>query len=118
MAKEKGKRFRVIVADSRPLLEGKCLIRNLSAAGIPCTYINLNAVCYVIRTVNKVFLGAAALLSNGAVISRAGTALGESRWGCMLPGGECRRGGYISRSECRSDVSGDCRHWGVLYAWH
>lgn len=76
MAKEEGKAFRVVIADSRPLLEGRRLLASLSAAGIPTTYVNLNAASYVMRTVSKAFLGAAAMLSNGAVISRAGTAVG------------------------------------------
>lgn len=79
MAKEEGKDFRVVVADSRPLLEGRRLLASLSAAGIPTTYVNLNASSYVMRTVSKAFLGAAAMLSNGAVISRAGTAVGACR---------------------------------------
>lgn len=76
-AKKDGKRFRVVVVDSRPLLEGRRLLKSLSEAGVPTTYLNLNAVSYIMRTVSKVFLGAAAMLSNGAVISRAGTALGK-----------------------------------------
>ncbi len=74
MAKEKGKAFRVVVVDARPLLEGRRLLATLAKAGIPATYLNLNAVSYVMRSVSKVLLGAAAMLSNGAVISRAGTA--------------------------------------------
>lgn len=77
-AVEQGKKFRVVVVDARPLLEGKRLLRALKGTGIACTYVNICAVSYIMRTVNKVLLGAAALLSNGAVISRAGTALG--RW--------------------------------------
>lgn len=92
MAKEEGKDFRVVVADSRPLSEGRRLLATLSAAGIPTTYVNLNAASYVMRTVSKAFLGAAAMLSNGAVISRAGTAVGalgvtcgglEGTWMCV-----------------------------------
>lgn len=74
-AKAQGKNFRVLVVDSRPLLEGRRLLATLSKAGVPSTYLNLNAVSYVMRGVSKVLLGAAAMLSNGAVISRAGTAV-------------------------------------------
>lgn len=70
-----GKRFRLIIVDSRPKLEGKELLRRLVEVGIQCTYIMINALSYVMREVDKVFLGAAALLSNGTVISRVGTAL-------------------------------------------
>lgn len=74
-AKAQGKKFRVLVVDSRPLLEGRRLLASLSRASIPSTYLNLNAVSYVMRGVSKVLLGVAAMLSNGAVISRAGTAV-------------------------------------------
>ncbi|GFR40016.1 hypothetical protein Agub_g551 [Astrephomene gubernaculifera] len=69
-----GKSFRVVVMDSRPELEGRSTLARLLAAGIPCTYVHLNAASYIIREVTKVFLGAAAVLSNGTVLSRAGTA--------------------------------------------
>ena len=75
-AKEKGvDSFRVIVVDSRPLLEGRALVGRLAEAGIECTYILLNALSYVMmREVTKVFLGASALMSDGSVLSRVGTA--------------------------------------------
>jgi len=76
-ATEQKKKFRVVVVDARPLLEGKRLLKALACTGIAVTYVDLSAIAYIMRTVNKVLLGAAALLSNGAVISRAGTALGE-----------------------------------------
>ena len=67
--------FRVIVVDSRPLLEGRALVGRLAEAGIECTYILLNALSYVMmREVTKVFLGASALMSDGSVLSRVGTA--------------------------------------------
>jgi translation initiation factor eIF-2B subunit delta len=70
-----GKTFRVIVVDSRPLLEGRDTLEILSRAGIPCTYVLLNALSYLMmREVTKVFLGASALMSNGSVLSRVGTA--------------------------------------------
>jgi translation initiation factor eIF-2B subunit delta len=74
-AHAEGKRFRVIVVDSRPKLEGKELLCRLLTAGIQCTYILINALSYVMKDVSKVFLGAASLLSNGAVIARVGTAV-------------------------------------------
>lgn len=69
------KTFRVIVVDSRPLLEGRDTLQILSRAGISCTYVLLNALSYLMmREVTKVFLGASALMSNGSVLSRVGTA--------------------------------------------
>jgi translation initiation factor eIF-2B subunit delta len=86
------KLFSVIVVDSRPMLEGhrclyqayciiltgflgKKLLSVLSSAGISCSYLLLPAIGSVITEVSTVFVGAHSLHSNGAVFSRAGTAL-------------------------------------------
>ncbi|KAK7061503.1 hypothetical protein R3P38DRAFT_2829887 [Favolaschia claudopus] len=91
-AYKQGKRFSVIVVDSRPLLEGKALLQaltstppvswTLSSASllpppppIPCTYALLPALPSLITEATTVILGAHSLHSNGAVFSRAGTAL-------------------------------------------
>ncbi|KAI0773997.1 eukaryotic translation initiation factor 2B delta subunit [Fomes fomentarius] len=70
-----GRKFSVIVVDSRPMLEGKRLIAVLSEAGIQCTYVLLPALGSVISEVSTVFVGAHSIHTNGAVYSRAGTAL-------------------------------------------
>lgn len=54
---------------------GKYLLRVLSNANIPCTYLLLPAIGSAITTINKVFVGAHSVHANGAVFSRAGTAL-------------------------------------------
>lgn len=41
--------FRVIVVDSRPGVEGRQLADNLSAEGVPCTYVLITAVSYIMR---------------------------------------------------------------------
>jgi translation initiation factor eIF-2B subunit delta len=72
---QEGKHFSVICVDSPPLLEGRRLLEELCEAGrTDCTYILLNALTYVLPTVTTVFLGAAALMSDGAVWNRVGTA--------------------------------------------
>ncbi|KAF0698145.1 Aste57867_11213 [Aphanomyces stellatus] len=68
-------KFRVLVVDSRPHFEGKKLIRALAEHGLPCTYIQINALSYVMKEVTKVILGATAIMSNGAAVARVGTAL-------------------------------------------
>uniref|UniRef100_A0A2P2ITS4 Translation initiation factor eIF2B subunit delta n=1 Tax=Rhizophora mucronata TaxID=61149 RepID=A0A2P2ITS4_RHIMU len=73
-AHELGKQFRVVVVDSRPKLEGQQLLRRLVGKGLSCTYTHINAVSYIMHEVTRVFLGAASVLSNGTVYSRAGTA--------------------------------------------
>ncbi|XP_034554864.1 translation initiation factor eIF-2B subunit delta [Notolabrus celidotus] len=70
---EKERKFRVIVVDSRPRLEGREALRRLVQKGISCTYVLISAVSYILPEVSKVFLGAHALLANGYVMSRVGT---------------------------------------------
>ncbi|XP_040282838.1 translation initiation factor eIF-2B subunit delta-like isoform X2 [Bufo bufo] len=72
-AHRSGKRFQVIVVDSRPRLEGRETLRRLVTCGIHCTYIMITAISYILPEVSKVFLGAHALLANGYVMSRVGT---------------------------------------------
>ncbi|KAK7060261.1 hypothetical protein VNI00_001026 [Paramarasmius palmivorus] len=71
------KRFSVIVIDSRPLLEGKALLRTLTSTNppIPCTYALLPALPSLINDVSTVLVGAHSLHTNGSVYSRAGTAM-------------------------------------------
>ncbi|GAB4845330.1 hypothetical protein Ancab_038738 [Ancistrocladus abbreviatus] len=73
-AHELGKRFRVVVVDSRPKLEGQALLRRLLLKGLSCTYTHINAVSYIMHEVSRVLLGAASILSNGTMYSRIGTA--------------------------------------------
>ncbi|KAB5539814.1 hypothetical protein PHYPO_G00093470 [Pangasianodon hypophthalmus] len=67
------RKFRVIVVDSRPRLEGREALRRLVKRGIRCTYVLISALSYILPEVSKVFLGAHALLANGYVMSRVGT---------------------------------------------
>lgn len=47
------KRFRVVVMDSRPQLEGRDLLRRLLGHGIACSYVLLNAASYIMQEVTK-----------------------------------------------------------------
>ncbi|XP_011805074.1 PREDICTED: translation initiation factor eIF-2B subunit delta isoform X1 [Colobus angolensis palliatus] len=69
-----GRRFRVVVLDSRPWLEGRHTLHSLVRAGVPASYLLIPAASYVLPEVSKVLLGAHALLANGSVMSRVGTA--------------------------------------------
>jgi translation initiation factor eIF-2B subunit delta len=62
------------VADSHPLLEGRATLRKLREAGIECAYVLLPSISYVMPDVTKVLLGASALMSDGSVLGRSGTA--------------------------------------------
>ncbi|KAG8984109.1 hypothetical protein FRB90_005560 [Tulasnella sp. 427] len=70
-----GRRFNVVVIDSRPLLEGKALLASLTSAAIPATYALLSSLPSLLPTVTTVILGAHALHANGSLYSRAGTAI-------------------------------------------
>eukprot|EP00617_Octactis_speculum_P026636 CAMPEP_0185771528 /NCGR_PEP_ID=MMETSP1174-20130828/64355_1 /TAXON_ID=35687 /ORGANISM="Dictyocha speculum, Strain CCMP1381" /LENGTH=441 /DNA_ID=CAMNT_0028457413 /DNA_START=20 /DNA_END=1345 /DNA_ORIENTATION=+ len=74
-ARKEGKAFSVIVVDARPHLEGATLLGRLTERGIKCTYVLINAVSYAMVNVAKVILGAAAVMANGAAISRVGTSI-------------------------------------------
>ncbi|PWY99902.1 IF-2B-domain-containing protein [Testicularia cyperi] len=71
---KRGVRFSVIVIDTRPLLEGKALLSVLLAAGIPCTYGLISSLSSLMSRADLLLLGTSALLANGALYSRAGTA--------------------------------------------
>ena len=70
-----GVKFRVIVIDSKPLLEGRQLARALVRVGLTVQYSLIQAIGHVIGDVSKVLLGAHAMMSNGRLFSRVGTAL-------------------------------------------
>lgn len=66
--------FRVVIADSYPFREGQLMLKRLVAIGIKSTFLLINAVGTYMPRVTKVLLGAHALLANGYVMSRVGTA--------------------------------------------
>lgn len=68
------KKFRVVIVDSRPKLEGQSLLRRLLVKGLRCTYTHINAVSYIMHEVTRVFLGASSVFANGTLYSRVGTA--------------------------------------------
>ncbi|MCJ1474791.1 hypothetical protein MMC13_003451 [Lambiella insularis] len=74
-AYRKGTQFRVIVVDSRPLFEGKHLARALADLGLEVQYSLTHAIDHVMKEATKVFLGAHAMMSNGRLFSRIGTAI-------------------------------------------
>ncbi|KAI9847653.1 MAG: hypothetical protein M1838_000799 [Thelocarpon superellum] len=74
-AHARGVKFRVIVVDSRPLFEGKHLARALANLGVEVQYSLMHGVGQVIKDASKVFLGAHAMMSNGRLYSRVGTAV-------------------------------------------
>ncbi|KAJ2778024.1 hypothetical protein H4R18_004845 [Coemansia javaensis] len=82
VAREMGRRFRVIAVDSRPANEGRRLVRALVAAGFSgepaldgVTYAPITALSSLMRDASKVLLGAEAFFANGTMLSRVGTAM-------------------------------------------
>lgn len=70
-----GKVFTVIVVDSKPLFEGKQLARKLANAGLSVRYYLITGASHAVKDATKVLLGAHAMMSNGRLYSRVGTAL-------------------------------------------
>ena len=68
--------FRVVVVDSRPLMEGKSMVKYLSleCPEMEVAYVLLSGLSYVMRDVKKVFVPSSSLLRNGSSLSRSGTA--------------------------------------------
>ena len=76
-AKAEGKNFKVVVADSRPMFEGRNTAKILVKAGIPVSYCLVNGIGHALRKepVTTCLLGAHAMMANGSLYSRCGTAL-------------------------------------------
>lgn len=72
-AHKKNPNMKVIIVDSRPKFTGKTALIELSKIGVDCTYILINAVSFVMKSVSKVIFGAHALLANGYVMGSVGT---------------------------------------------
>ena len=74
-ARSKGKKFKVIVVDSRPLFEGKNLVKTLPGSGIQVEYSMITGLSHVAPTATIAFIGAHAMMANGNLFSRVGTAM-------------------------------------------
>ncbi|KAF2666694.1 IF-2B-domain-containing protein [Microthyrium microscopicum] len=74
-AHARGKKFITIVVDSKPLYEGKYLVQDLSNAGLETEYVLVAAIAHVMPRATKVLLGAHAMMADGRLFSRIGTAV-------------------------------------------
>lgn len=72
-ALNEGKKFKVIITESRPIGEGKEAASKISKLGIDTTLIVDSAVRFIMKKVNKVFVSADAVAANGAVVNKVGT---------------------------------------------
>ena len=70
------KKFTVVIIDSPPFFEGRALLEVLQwSPNISIRYCLLPSVTCALNDATKLFVGASAVLSNGDVLSRAGTAM-------------------------------------------
>lgn len=75
LARQKGVTdFRVIVIENRPLLESRNMARSLANAGIKVTYLPYTAASHAFKNADLALLGAHAMMANGRLYSRVGTA--------------------------------------------
>ncbi|HDD72717.1 MAG TPA: S-methyl-5-thioribose-1-phosphate isomerase [Candidatus Aenigmarchaeota archaeon] len=72
-SKKQGKRFRVIVTETRPMYQGLITARALSKAGIKVTLCVDSAIGYVMKGVKKVLVGCDAILVDGSIVNKIGT---------------------------------------------
>jgi len=79
-AKKVGKRFQVFNTETRPLFQGHITAINLLRAKIPVTMVTDSSSAFLIShysgknlMMNKIFLGADAILKNGGVINKIGS---------------------------------------------
>lgn len=69
------RKFQVIVAETAPTYQGHKMALSLSKAGIDTTVIADSAIFAAMPRVNKVVIGAHAVLANGALVSVSGSHL-------------------------------------------
>ena len=67
--------LRMIVTESRPLEEGRQLAERLSAWNVPTTYITDAQMGLFVAQADVVLVGADSVLTDGAVVNKAGTCL-------------------------------------------
>lgn len=72
---QQGKKFEVLVTETRPRFQGHITARELAKVGIPVTIILDDAVRYFMQRVDKVLVGADAITANGALVNKIGTSM-------------------------------------------
>ncbi|GBP29041.1 Protein disulfide-isomerase A6 homolog [Eumeta japonica] len=65
--------FHAVVTGSREAAAGREMLRRLAARRLPVTYVDITALSFAMRTVDKVIVGASSVLMNGSVLGAAGT---------------------------------------------
>ncbi|MCK5234075.1 MAG: S-methyl-5-thioribose-1-phosphate isomerase [Candidatus Aenigmarchaeota archaeon] len=72
-AKKQGKKFSVIVTETRPKMQGEKTANDLRRMRVPFIYVLDSAMALFMKQATKVFVGSDALLSNGSIVNKIGT---------------------------------------------
>ena len=72
-AKKQGKKFEVIVTETRPKYQGMITAKKLLRSGIKVTYCIDAAIGYIMRDVTRVLVGCDAILADGSIVNKIGT---------------------------------------------
>jgi ribose 1,5-bisphosphate isomerase len=73
--KKAGKKIKMVYCtETRPRFQGRITAENLAKAGIPVTLIVDSAVDKFMHPVDKVFMGCDAVLSDGSIVNKIGSA--------------------------------------------
>ncbi|MEM0002503.1 MAG: initiation factor 2B, partial [Desulfurococcaceae archaeon] len=75
LLKDQGKDVEIYITESKPGKEGILLAEYAESLGFRVYLIVDSAVRFFMKNVNKVFVGAEAIASNGAIVSKVGTSL-------------------------------------------
>lgn len=70
-----GRRFEVITTETRPFLQGRITLRELSAAGIKVVHVPDSAIRTFIKEATMALVGADAITSDGYLINKIGTSV-------------------------------------------
>ncbi|RLJ07437.1 MAG: ribose 1,5-bisphosphate isomerase [Candidatus Aenigmatarchaeota archaeon] len=72
-ARSQGKKFRVIVTETRPKLQGLITAKELLRARVQIVYCVDSAIGWVMKKVDKVLVGCDAILADGSIVNKIGT---------------------------------------------
>lgn len=70
-----GHKFKVIIVDNPSNHYARDLVSTLTSKGIEVIYTLINSVAYFMRDVDKIFVGAYTMFSNGSLMATTGTSI-------------------------------------------
>jgi translation initiation factor eIF-2B subunit delta len=74
-AQKAGHKFKVIIVDNPSNHYARSLVSILTSKGIEVIYTLINSVAYFIKDVDKIFVGAYTMFSNGTLMATTGTSI-------------------------------------------